>query len=133
MHAHITTYKGRLIFQLLTRKSIKHEVITNLDNPQSIGHVIINTKKNLGISKEALTLLKTLHKGTKHVGHLDWSKSHQGLDSFVWIGKANDIRSPEELEASKTYKIMSHIVIENCVPQEAMQAIDQVTKKFKMK
>lgn len=133
MHATITAYKGRLIFNLITRKSVKNELITNLDNKNIPGHIIINTKKNLGISHEALTLLKQINK-VKHdddEGRINWEKSYQGLDSFTWFGMPSDIRKPEDLLGAKTYKIMNYMHIENDVPEGARQAIDKLLKQFK--
>lgn len=130
MHAHITAYKGRLIFELKTKHAIKNEVLTTLDKSSVIGQIIINTKKNLGISKEALALLKKIGKTKEHIGEIDWSKNHTGQDTFIWSGRAQDIKRPEDMLASKTYKIMAHTIIENMVPQGAMQAIDLIEKKF---
>lgn len=130
MHAEITAYKGRIIFNLITRKSVKNEVITKLDKPETVGHVIINTKKNLGISQEALNLLKKINKGDDFIGHLDWSKKYNGLDSFIWNGQASDIKKPCDVEAAKTYKISSYVLIDNNVPQEAAKAIDSAILKF---
>lgn len=131
MHAHITAYKGRLIFELKTKHAIKNEVLTTLDKSSVIGQVIINTKKNLGISKEALLLLKTIQKAKQHVGEIDWAKNHAGHDTFIWSGRAQDIKRPEDMLASKNYKIMAHTIIENVVPQGAMKAIDSIERKFK--
>lgn len=126
MHAEITPYKGRIIFNLKVKNSIKNEVLTKLDHTTPLSHIIINTKKNLGISKEALALLQKVAKTNKNLGDLDWSKSHNGLDSFLWVGSAQDIKAPHDVLAAKTYKIMTHVTIDNNVPEGAVEAIDKI-------
>lgn len=126
MHAEITAYKGKIIFNLKVKHSIQEQVLTSQDNKSIDGHVIIDTKNNLGISKEAIELLKKVMKSKEGNGQLDWSKNALGKDVFGWKGLAQDIRSPEFLMASKKYKLLSFQDIPNNVPEGARQAIDKM-------
>ena len=123
MHAKITAYKGMLVCELVADKSIDDEVVTTLDNPSTFGQVIMNTEKNLGVSKEALELMKTVKIGHDDLGDIDWFSSVKG-DTFGWIGGPYNIVNPANAETARGFKILAHILIENEVPEGAMKAID---------
>ena len=123
MHAKVTAYKGKLVCELVADKSIENEVVTTIDTPSTFGQVIMNTAKNLGVSKEALELMKTVKIGRDDLGDIDWFNSVQG-DVFGWIGGPYNIIDPAEAETARGFKILAHIEIENEVPAGAMEAID---------
>jgi hypothetical protein len=123
MHAHITAYKGRLVLELLAKASIPDEVATSLDNPGNIGQVIMNTGKNLGVSAEALELLKQVKRGHDDIGDIDWFRTGDTA-AFGWLGGIYRIADPKQVEGSRTYGIFDYVAIPNHVPQGAMQAID---------
>lgn len=124
MHAHITAYKGIIVCELLATASIKGEVTTSLDNSGVFGQVIHDTAKNLGVSAEALALLKSLPRGRDSLGDIDWFRTNDGRASFGWIGGPYAIKDPKQCEGSRQYEVLAHVVIPNDVPEGAKEAID---------
>jgi len=125
LHAHVTAYKGRIVMELLATKSIAGEVATSLDSPSSFGQVIMNTKEHLGVSKEALELLKTVKRGNDSLGGIDWFKTSDGNHAFSWMGGPYQITTPQDADASRSYVVSDHFVeIENTVPEGARHHID---------
>ncbi len=124
MHAKITAYKGILVCELIATASIPDEVVTTIDTPGTIGQVIMNTEKNLGVSPEALALMKTVKIGRGGVGDIDWFSSVKG-DAFSWFGDPYTIKPPAAIEAARGFRILKHVVIANEVPEEAKAVIDE--------
>lgn len=123
MHARITAYKGIIVCELLATASIKGEVTTSLDNAGVFGQVIHDTAKNLGVSAEALVLLKGLPRGRDSLGDIDWFRTGEKA-AFGWIGGPYAIKDPKDCETSRQYEVLAHVVILNDVPDGAKEAID---------
>lgn len=132
-HASITAHKGHLVFTLNTHASIKDEVATSVDNPFSFGQVIMNTAKNLGVSEEALALLKTVPRGRDAVGDVGWFVTDRVGYAFSWIGGPCSVKKPEEIEGARDYMAASApidilktfcVIIPNDVPAGAVSAIN---------
>jgi hypothetical protein len=124
MYACITTYKGFLVFELLVKSSIDGKVTSSIDNPGTIGQIIHDTKNNLGISNEALQLLKTIKCSNDSIGDLDWFETPDGCASFGWIGGPFSIKNLEKCESSLTYEILDCVTIDNCVSKKNQNIID---------
>jgi len=125
IHARITAYKDIIVCELVAEASIPNEVVTTIDTPGNIGQVIMNTKEHLGVSKEALELLKTVKKGHDSLGDVDWFSTMNGAaHAFGWIGGPYAIKDPKTCEASRQYVIGEFVEIPNDVPEGAKQAID---------
>lgn len=125
IHANVTAYKGKLVIELLAQKSIANEVTTSLDTPGVFGQVIENTKEHLGVSKEAIELLKQVKKGYDSIGDVDWFKVDNGNYAFGWIGGPYAIVDPMKAEGSSTYIVPNdYIEIENNVPDGAKVYLD---------
>lgn len=123
--AKLTAFEGFLVFELLVNAS-SEKVTTSLDRPGSIGQVIHDTKNNLGVSPEALQLLRAIPKGHDSLGEVDWFNTSDGQQSFGWIGGPRTIKRAAEVEASRDYVIGEHVVIENDVPEGACAAIREL-------
>ena len=126
MHALVTAYKGRIVIELKAKKSIPGEVLTSLDHKDLDCQIINNTGKNLGVSKEALDLLKGVHRGNGAVGDVDWSRTQQGHSSFGWRGGRCAILTPEYCEASSQFKVRDCVTIPNDVPEGARRQLDRM-------
>lgn len=127
MHARVTAYKGHLVIELLTTKSIPGETAVSMDNPQRFGQVIMNTEKNLGVSQEAIEVMKTLKRGRDSLGAVDWfatSTADGPAHAFSWIGGQYAIVNPEDTETSRQWEMGKYVTIPNDVPQGAIDAID---------
>ena len=123
MYAKITAHKGFLVVELLAKRSIAGQVTTNLDKPACAGTTIHDTKNNLGVSPEALELLKSLKRAKHSIGELDWSRDLHGSPCFGWIGDAKKLFNAKTTEVSKSWRIWEHIPISNDVPSEVKQAL----------
>lgn len=133
MHAEITAYRGRLIITLLTDHSVPNEVLSSQDNPRFPGHVIYNTGRNLGISKEALRLLRTLPASSGEPSDINWFEIDEGKPMFFWRGGRYAIFSPEYCVAATEFKIRKHILIPNRVPSGARAQLDVLPRAHKPK
>jgi hypothetical protein len=128
MHAEITAYKGRIVIELKAKKSIPGEVLTSLDTPRLAGQVVNDTARNLGVSKEALDLLKSVRKGDCAAGDVDWARTEEGKAVFGWKGGRCAIFSPETCESSRRFKVGGYVTIPNNVPEGARQQLDKHSK-----
>jgi hypothetical protein len=89
------------------------------------GCVVTDTAKHLGVSPEALELLKTVKPSHDAIGDVDWWKCGDGTYAFGWLGGHLHLVDPAKGSGSRDYVIGDHVVIENNIPDEgAMKAID---------
>ena len=126
MHAEITAYRGRLIIALLANHSIPGEVTTAQDNPRFPGHVVYDTEANLGVSDEALELMRSLPKCAGELGDMNWLPNEQGKPMFFWRGERYAMFSPEYCHAASRFKIRRHVAIPNRVPAGARVQLDRL-------
>ena len=128
MHAEITAYKGRIVIELKVKKSIPGEVATSLDNPHLPGQVIRDTRHNLGVSAEAIALLKEVRRGAGEAGDVNWSRTEEGTAVFGWKGGRCAIFNPDTCEGSPKFKVGGYVTIPNDVPLGARQQLDKFSK-----
>ena len=128
----ITTYQNVLIIHTIEPK--KDDNFIPAGNGK-IGCVLIDTKKYLGISKEAFDLLKTIKRGGSAIGDVDsWEFTDEKKRNpyvFGWLGGINSIKEPDRCEGSRTYypEKIPHVKIENNVNIDVKKAIDTMLKK----
>lgn len=125
LHAKITAYKKLLVIELIAERSIEGEVTTTRDRDGLLGQSIHNTAQHLGVSAEALELLKCVQRGGDDIGDVDWFRTSDGKATFGWLGGPYAIYNPASSEGSSSYEVLEHVVIPNDVPEGAMQAIDK--------
>jgi hypothetical protein len=94
-----------------------------------IGSVLCDTKKYLGISKEAFELMKKIQVGRDCIGDLDWFACNDGTTAFSWYGPIYRVINPETAIAARgfvTDKLLETCtLISNDVPAEAVELIDR--------
>jgi hypothetical protein len=90
-----------------------------------IGCVLANTKERLGISDEALELLKKIPKSHDDIGDVDCFKSGDKW-IFGWLGPARRLISTVGTSGSSSYDInaLEFKRIPNDVPVEAKNAVE---------
>jgi hypothetical protein len=125
MHAEITAYRGRLIIALLVNQSIPGEVTTSQDNPRFPGQMIYDTATHLGVSEEALELMRSLQKGDD-IGDVNWLADAHGKPMFFWRGGRYAVFSPDYCYAATRFKIRKHVSIPNRVPVGARAQLDRL-------
>lgn len=119
----VTAYKQNLIIETIDEKEDKNFVPVG---GTRFGCVLIETKKYLGMSKEAVTLLKTIKKSHDAIGDVTTWKTHDNKDCFGWIGGLKKIVNMEKAEGDREGIIdIKHVTIENDVPSEAQDVIDK--------
>jgi len=113
MHAVITAYRQHLVIQLLAESSIPGQVKTSLDNPGCLGQTVLDSGTNLGVSLEALELLKKVKRGKDPVGDLYWKAKETGRCIFAWRGEPVVAISPDTCKASDFFVIRAYTVVPN--------------------
>lgn len=128
MHAQVTAYKGKLVIELLTQYSIPGEVAVNECLRGDYGQLVMNTEKNLGVSQEALAILRTLKPGSgglpADILWYDVQGKEAIIQTFGWLGGARTIVDPEWIELDPNWQLGKYVSIPNDVPQGAVDAID---------
>jgi hypothetical protein len=128
LHAKVTAHKGILVITLVATKSIPNECHLSLDNPGCIGQVIMDTKRHLGVSKQAMALLKTVRRSHDDIGDVDWFKTGNKY-AFGWLGGMHVLKNPKTIEGSSQYEIGDYVEIANDVPDDAKAAVGRLTSK----
>ena len=127
LKAKVTAYSGVLVIECLETVS-SEDCTLSTDNPTCIGQVIHNTKKNLGISKEAVEVLRKFNRCRDDIGDIDFFESDDKQWNFAWIGGLKKIADPKDAVGSRTYSVPGpdqYVSIPNDVPQEAKDCIDE--------
>lgn len=129
MHAEVTAYQGRIVVELKTRKPVPGELILTRGKAEQGIHIIKDTARHLGVSCEALALLKRVRR-TKggSAGDLDWSRDLEGMANFGWRGADCLIVSPETCLGSSHFGVRSYVEIPNRVPEGARRQLDKYAK-----
>ena len=128
MHAEITAYKGRIVIELKVKKSIPGEVLTSQDTPRVAGQVVTDTARHLGVSAEALSLLKEVRRSSEDAGELDWSRTAEGKAAFGWKGDRCAIFNPQACAGSRKFKVGGYVTIPNNVPEGARKQLDKMSR-----
>ncbi|HET8689123.1 MAG TPA: hypothetical protein VFM18_21135 [Methanosarcina sp.] len=123
LKAEVTAYRGFLVLELLATNS-DNTVTTALDRPGSLGHVVHDTARNLGMSKEARELLRTIRVSGDSLAEVNWFTGVDGNDHFGWLGRSRVVLKVSSAEASKGFKMLSAVEIPNEVPDGARRYID---------
>lgn len=124
IRAKVTAYKGILAIECTEKESTPGETHLSIDQSGVIGQVIMNTKETLGVSPEALEVLKTIPKGRDSIGDVDWWEVNDGTYAFGWLGGMCRLLEPEGAVTSRQYKQGDYVEIPNDVPEGAITAID---------
>ena len=95
--------------------------------PGKIGCVLVDTKKFLEVSEEALTLMEKVKRCSDDIGDIDWFKSDKGDAVFCWLGNFKAIFDCREIVGSRTYSVFRDqcIIVPNNPPAGAIEAIDK--------
>ncbi|MNL49491.1 hypothetical protein D3C87_1724290 [compost metagenome] len=125
--AKVKAHKGLILCECLSPYSIQDKILLAPDNSAVM---VFNPEQNLGISSEALELLKTLKKSEDELGHVDWGTDKVGRPYFFWLGSMKTIVDPDECQTAAAFKASDKFVlIANDVSEDGMGAVDQVLAK----
>ena len=121
-HARITAHRGILVVELLPDQ--ENGEATSANKLRNLATVIHDTGRHLGVSEEALALLKMVKRGLDAIGDFAWFSSDDGRDHFAWLGGPKRLVNPAAVAAARSYAILAHRVIPNEVPEGARKAIE---------
>lgn len=128
MQARVTAHRGILVVELVhdpvRERAEQGQGPSNMDRLRDLCTVIRDTGKYLGVSAEALMLLRKVKRGIGRIGDFAWYRNDDGKDSFAWMGGPKRLINPEEAETAREYAILAHRIIANEVPEGARKAID---------
>ena len=118
----VTAYKQNLIIETIDEKEDENFFPVG---GTRIGCTLIETDNLLGMSDEAVELLKTLKKSHDDIGDICAWKTDDNKNCFGWIGGFKKIVNIETAEGDNSgIADIKHVTIENDVPQEAQDVID---------
>jgi hypothetical protein len=132
----VTAYKDHLVLTAVMKHPDRKTPEWVPFGEGNIGCVLIDSKKNLGVSKEALELLKKIPPGRDDIGDVDWWKCNDGKYAFSWLGSTHSVKHIKvnhELTGSRNYKVHEGQFqdIPNEPDPEAIAVIDTRLKKGK--
>jgi len=84
----------------------------------------MDTKARLGVSDEAMALLKTIKRGRDSIGDVDWWACDDKSFAFGWLGPHLRLVDPKQSQTSRQYKVGPYVTIPNEVRPDAIEAID---------
>jgi hypothetical protein len=130
MRVRVVAYNGFLIM-CPTNVEEKDEEWVPTENGRTMGCVLLDSKKNLGVSDEALELMRQVPVGRDAIGDIDWwavidPKGGEEKFAFSWFGSIFRIIHAESSESARGFRPRrSHCtIIPNDVPPEAKALID---------
>lgn len=118
----ITAYKKKLIIETVNGKEDANFFPAG---GSRIGCVLSETEKHLGMSKEAVKILKTIKKSGDDIGDISTWKMDNSKDCIAWLGGLKGIIDTTVAEGdNKGIVDIGHVTIENEVPPEALSALE---------
>lgn len=97
----------------------------------NIGCLVMDTKKHLGVSKEAMTLLRKIKKSGDDIGDVMWWEN-EGSCTFGWLGPAIRLVNPDVCEGDNDYAVREGQYVEvpnDKIPEGAKTVIDQMSSR----
>lgn len=90
------------------------------------GCVLVDSRRLLGVSEEALLLMQSVVRNHDAVGDLGWWECDDGKYAFSWWGPIFRIVDPKKDEASREFRVWRDecTIIPNQVPEAAKLVID---------
>lgn len=120
----VTEHRGILVFETINPNEVDADFVPA--GGSNIGCVLCDSKK-LGVSPEAMELLKKIKRGSDGLGDPDIFKSGDKV-VFGWLGNVFALKHPDHCEGSKDYDsfLLNGVctTIENETAEGAKAAID---------
>lgn len=107
-----------------------------------LGCVVGDTRRRLGVSKEALDLMREVKLGRDSLGDIDWWRCDDGTYAFSWWGAICRIIRPRSDEGARTFKVhpgeyveipndVPAEIVEGCRKSDANEMLDEEGKPFR--
>lgn len=95
------------------------------DDRSHIGCVVMDSKKDLRVSREAIELMKQIEVGSDSIGDIDWWACDDGTHAFSWFGAIYRVIDPKTAQSARGFKPHAGLpctLIPNDVPPEIVEA-----------
>ena len=122
MKVKVTEHSGVVIIETLDPKQDADFMPAG---GNKIGCHLANTGKHLGISKEALAVMKGYMISMDDLGEVNAFISDDGVHRFSWLGGTKRLVGPKAELSSTGFTDIDHIEIPNEAPAEAVEVIDK--------
>lgn len=116
-HVKVLAHKGKIVTFPSNHEKSKVFFPTGGTN---LGCVVLDSKKHLHASKEALDLMNKIKTNNDCIGDLGWWKCNDDKYAFSWFGAIYRIIDPKNCEAARDFKVFQNecTIIPNDVPKE---------------
>ena len=125
MKVKVTTYKHEgedyLLFET-TPPFLQSERFIPAGNGH-LGCTLLDSAKNLGVSKEAIKVLGELEREGGSFAPIMWWKDDTGRENFAWLGGVYGLMEAKYTSVDRDFGIHNYTEIPNEPPQEAIDAI----------
>ena len=126
MKVKVTEHKGVVVIETV---ELKQDADFVPAGGNKIGCHLANTGTHLGISKEALVIMKGYAVSHDDLGEVNAFISDDGVHRFSWLGGAKRLVGPKAELSSTGFADIDYIEIPNEPPQEAIIAVEEGLKK----
>jgi hypothetical protein len=91
-----------------------------------LGCVLTDTKRRLGVSKEALLLMREIEVGCDAIGDIDWWRCYDGTYAFSWWGPLYRIINPDDSVSARAFREYHDQcqVIPNNIPEDVLRDVE---------
>lgn len=113
LFAVVIACQGRLVVRSLREDDQEPQVNPETGEPTDTEYTFTDTGSTLGVSPEALELLKALDRNNDDVGELNWMRNANGEPAFSWIGGPISAFDPATFVAPRTFEILDYVEIVN--------------------
>ena len=92
-----------------------------------LGCVLGDSERMLGVSNEALRLMKKIPRNNDSIGDIDWWLCDDGKYAFSWFGSIHRVIHTNNAQAPQNFVVKPDRcrIISNELPEEAIQFIDK--------
>lgn len=92
----------------------------------NIGSVIVDTVNNLGVSLEALKLMKKIKVGSDGIGDIDWYKNSKGFYIFSWLCALYRVMDVSECVSARGFRVYSDhcVIVNNDISDDIIKGIN---------
>lgn len=125
MKVKVTAYKGQIVIDTANPEKDVDDFWYPTGRGR-MGCVLLNTERYLGVSKEAIELMKGIRRNHDAIGDIGWWKSDNQGYCFSWWGPIYRVIDPTSAEGDRDFFVQEgkYIEIPNDVPQDAQLMLD---------
>lgn len=129
----VLAYNGKLLFVPNKPYEDIEKGWTPVDDKGIIGSSIIDSEKNVGISKEALEIMETIKSGGDAIGDIDWYKANDGTYIFSWLCALYRIIDPKNSVSARGFRVYKDecVIIDNDITEDMIEGYNSAEFMWK--